>query len=218
MHVNTHTHTYRMTCTPANKPPHRALQLSSSCGSNSGMTDEDRRGTEQFGFYSAASAFLSWQAKDGREGGGGGVGCGLWGGGCSGRGGGPAGEDEQRCKPWWSTCSPWQEDRSWGGAERWRFLRSQRGHHHRISLDGTCCIFTLIWVNCCSSNMMMMLLGAANVSFITLRHRDGFVLCIEARPLDISVSDQVNQHDVTRWHHLQRVGGRSLTTLPAKQA
>lgn len=33
------------------------------------MTDEDRRGTEQLGFDSAASALLSWQAKDGGEGG-----------------------------------------------------------------------------------------------------------------------------------------------------
>lgn len=39
------------------------------------------------------------------------------------------------------------------------------------------------------------MLSVVNV-LITFRHGNGFILCLEARPLDITVSNQVNQHDV----------------------
>lgn len=68
-----HTHTLHTTHQQT-KPTHKTLQLSYSCSSNSHLTDEDRRGTEQLGFDSAASAFLSWQAKGGGGGGEGGGG------------------------------------------------------------------------------------------------------------------------------------------------
>lgn len=61
-----------------------------------------------------------------------------------------------------------------------------------------------------------MMVSAVNV-LITFRYGDGFILCLEARPLDITVSNQVNQHDVAGRHHLQRVGGGPLTTLPARE-
>lgn len=53
-----------------------------------------------------------------------------WGRGVLGRGGGQW--TEQGRKPWWSTCSPQQEDRSWGEVGRWRLRCRQRARHHRF--------------------------------------------------------------------------------------
>lgn len=66
-----HTHTLH-TMHQQTEPTHKTLQHSYSRSSNSHLTDEDRRGTEQLGFDSAASAFLLWQAKSGGGGRGGG--------------------------------------------------------------------------------------------------------------------------------------------------
>lgn len=68
-----------------------------------------------------------WQAEDGE-------------GGVSGEG---ARGEKQCCKPWWSTCNPLQEDRSWGKVGRRRFLLHQRGHRHRFELKRKQPTFTL---------------------------------------------------------------------------
>lgn len=46
-------------------------------------------------------------------------------------------------------------------------------------------------------NAEWMMLSVVNV-FITFRLGKRLILCFKSRPLDISVSNQVKQHDVTR--------------------
>lgn len=52
------------------------------------------------------------------------------------------------------------------------------------------------------------------MNLITFRYWDSFIPGLKARPLDITVSNHVDEHDVSGRHHLQRVGGGPLTTLP----
>lgn len=145
--------------------------------------------------------------------------------------------EEQCCKPWWSTCSPQQGDRRWGEAGRWGRLCFRRGHHRRCALKRTRHIFTLLhgtlsfvlglstkqkpnksrWTVADLAQNAKLAKGWCYVAWITDRLVDDFVFCLKAWPLDITVSNHVNQHDVAGWHHLQRVGGGPLTTLPVKE-
>lgn len=59
-------------------------------------------------------------------------------------------------------------------------------------------------------------LSTMNVYLITCWQGDGFIFCLKARPHYITISNEVNQHKIARWHHFQRIRGGPLTTLPMR--
>lgn len=56
--------------------------------------------------------------------------------------------------------------------------------------------------------------GFHTLVWITFRLGDGHVRGRKPRPLHLGISNEVNQHNVARWCHLQRVGRGPLTTFP----